>query len=92
MDLVTQDSYEKRHRKSTIPTALVKGKKTGTNTKYTNTTKARNKTRKDKTKNTSYDKTRQTKMTAESADNRIRHHNTIAPRKKNVKKELDRLI
>ena len=26
MDLVTQDSYEKRHRKSTIPPALAKEK------------------------------------------------------------------
>ena len=32
LDLVTQDSYEKRHKQSTIPTALVKQKKTRTNT------------------------------------------------------------
>ena len=40
MDLVTQDSYEKRHKQPTIPTALVKRKKKNRNQykKYTKTT------------------------------------------------------
>ena len=38
MDLVTQDSYEKRHKQSTIPPALTKEKETKRRTNTKNTT------------------------------------------------------
>ena len=46
MDLVTQDSYEKRHKQSKIPTELVKKKrnKTRTNTKNTKNYRTNNNT------------------------------------------------
>ena len=68
MDLVTQDSYEKRNKQSTIPTALVKAKeiKQEPNKNYTKTT--------NQTKTHTPKDQHNRKMIADSAGNKTGHH------------------
>ena len=72
MDLVTQDSYDKRHKQSTIPPALARKKEIEKN-RYKKYNCETNKT----TRNIP---TRQrSTITVETAGNKFGHHNTKAP-------------
>ena len=74
MDLVTQDSYDKRHEKSTIPPALAKEKEIKDepiqkNNHETNKTTGRTPRR------------QRNITTVDSADNKIGPHDTNAPQR-----------
>ena len=71
MDLETQDSYDKRHKQSTIPPALAKEKEIKEKP-LQNYNRETNKT------TGKIPKRQQRTITADSADNKCGHHNTNA--------------
>ena len=70
IELITQNSYDRRHKQTTLPPALAKDKKkTGTNPKF-------------KQDNTGNNRKHRKETVADSADNKIGHPNTTVRQKR----------